>query len=146
MLWAACCIWVVGCHSADRPRKVWFEAEVEGTLSGAQGDGHRVVFVAIEPCDPDRLESIKTVATAFFGPSAKNGDYDTEAAARDGSVFYVCAFALDAADRLVGFGQYAKNPISVRAGDSSEVEIEDVDIRLLPVQPRQLPVGRYRGH
>ncbi len=88
---------------------------------------------------------MKTVATAFLGPSSTNGRYDTEAAARDASEFYVCAFAVDAADRLVGFGQYTKNPISVRAGDGSEVEIEDVDIRLLPVQPRQLPVGRYRG-
>jgi hypothetical protein len=136
---------VVGCHSDHRQKKVWFEAEIEGTLRGTQGDGHRVVFVATEPCSPDRLESMKTVATAFLGPSSVNGNYDTEAAARDGSVFYVCAFAMDAADRLVGFGQYEKNPISVRAGDRSEVEIEDVDILLLPVQPRQLPVGRYRG-
>jgi hypothetical protein len=127
------------------PRKPWFEAEFEGTLRGLRGDG-RVVFVAIEPCDPQRLESTKTVATAFLGAGSQGGSFGTEAAAREGSQFYVCAFAVDAMDRLVGFGQYRGNPLLVRAGDTSEVEIEDVDILIAPISPRQLPAGRYRGH
>jgi hypothetical protein len=142
---------VLGCHSdhaasgsTASPRKVWFEAEIEGTLSGARGDGHRVVFVAVEPCNPDRIESTRTVATAFLGPTTKTASFGTEAAAREGSQFYACAFALDAKERLVGFGQYPKNPISVHAGDTSEVEIDDVDIELAAVEPRQLPTGWYR--
>jgi hypothetical protein len=127
------------------PRKAWFEAEFEGTLRGVRGDGHRVVFIAIEPCDPERLESTKTVATAFLGPESKEGSFATEAAAHDGSGFYACAFALDDEDHVVGFGQYEKNPIAVRANDDPEVEIEDVDISLAPTRPRQLPMGRYHG-
>jgi hypothetical protein len=114
-------------------------------IRGTRGDGHRVVFIAVEPCDPARLESTKTVAAAFLGPDAKGGSFDTEAAAHDGSEFYACAFALDAKDYLVGFGQYEKNPITVRASDDPEVEVEDVDITLAPVRARQLPVGRYRA-
>lgn len=123
-----------------------FEAEFTGTLQGSSGDGHRVVFIATEPCEPDRLERIKTVGMVFLGPGAKNGTFGAETSAHEGSTFYLCAFALDAEDRLVSFGQYPKNPIIVRASDDSEIEFKGVDVVLAPVAPRQLPEGRYRAH
>jgi hypothetical protein len=127
-----------------RVRKRWFEAELEGTLSGERGDGHRVVFVAAEPCRSESIEKVETVAMVLLGPRFKSGDWNADAIARDGTRFYLCAFALDASDRLVGFGEYEKNPVVIHANDAPEVEVEDVDIALSKTSPRQLPKGRYR--
>jgi hypothetical protein len=126
-------------------RKRWFEAEIEGTLSGERGDGHRVVFVAAEPCQSESIEKIETVAMVLLGPRFKSGDFSAEAIASEGTRFYLCAFALDREDRLVGFGQYEDNPVVIHANDEPEVEVEDIDIALEKTSPRQLPKGRYRG-
>jgi len=120
-------------------RKRWFEAEIEGTLSGERGDGHRVVFVAAEPCRSESIEKTETVAMVLLGPRFKRGDFNAEAIASEGTRFYLCAFALDGSDRLVGFGQYEKNPVVIHANDEPEVEVEDVDIALSKTSPRQLP-------
>ena len=73
------------------------------------------------------------MAIAFLGPGGK-GTFEAETAARDGSTFYVCAFAVDGDDRMVGFGQYERNPVVVHAADRAEVEIEGVDVVLRHVR------------
>jgi hypothetical protein len=136
---------VLACHreTSGPARKMWFEAEIGGTLSGARADARRVLFVAVEPCDPDRIELTRTVAIAFLAPGS-NGAFETEAAARDGSSFYVCAFAVDGEDRMVAFGQYDRNPVVVHAAARAEIEIGGVDVLLASREPRQLPRGQYR--
>jgi hypothetical protein len=131
-----------GCRAQATNRQL--EVELAGRVLGERGDGHRVVFVATEPCEPARLEHTHTVAMAFLGPQAKEGRFETEASAHEGLRFFLCGFALDAAEQLVAFGQYAHNPIIVPASTQAEVELEDLDLVLTPVEPRSLPPGRYR--
>jgi hypothetical protein len=127
------------------PRKKLFEVELTGDLGGERGDGNRVVFVATEPCRADNIERVVTVAMSFVGPRFKSGHFSAEAVARDGTQFYLCAFALDTTDRLVGFGDFEHNPIVIRESDKPEVEVEDIDITVARTAPRQLPKGRYRS-
>lgn len=122
-----------------------FEVEFEGAVKGViKGGARYVVLVSEQPCTPDNLGTVPTIAIGEARPKPKGRLYATEGNVREGSRGHVCAVVLDDKGRAIGFGAYAKNPLTFGASGKDELELEDVDVVVAPlIPPRELPAGRF---
>lgn len=121
-----------------------FEVEFEGTLKSTVKGARYVVLVSEQPCTPDNLGTVPTIAIGEARKKPKGLVYATEGNVREGSRGYVCATVLDEKGRAIGFGAYGKNPIVFSASGKDELEIEDLDVSVGPLVPgRELPGGRF---
>lgn len=121
-----------------------FEVELEGTVRGAVKGARYVVLVSEQPCTPDNVGTVPTIAIGEARRKPKGLLYATEGNVREGSRGHLCATVLDARGRAIGFGAYAKNPIVFGASGKDELELEDLDVTVTPLSPpRELPPNRF---
>lgn len=129
---------------APPPLPPSFEVEFEGKLLGAPPAARYVVIVTPEPCTADNLGTVPTIAIGEGRRKPAGLVYWTEGNVREGSRGYVCAFALNARGRATAFGAHPRSPLLFAAGGKDDLEFEDVDIPLRPLDPpRELPPQRF---
>lgn len=122
---------VVPLPQPEAPAEVEFSGSIEtGKLKPA-----RIIFVVTKgPC-----EATSQLLEVLEQRDVPAGKLFTEMFFPQGTVGHVCAVALDAKGRQVGFAAYAKNPATFEG--KGEVEFKDVVLKLQGVKARAAPKG-----
>lgn len=111
------------------------EVEFFGTVEAGKLKPARIVFLVTKgPCEAssEELEVIEQT-------DVNAGPLFTEMFFPQGTVGHLCAVALDAKGRQVGFAAFAKNPVTFQG--EGEVEVRDVVLKLTAVKARPAPKG-----
>jgi hypothetical protein len=113
------------------------DAAVEffGTIDPGKLKPARIVFLVTRgPCE-EKSEELDVIEQQDVNP----GKLFTEMFFPQGTVGHLCAVALDAKGKLIGFAAFAKNPVTFEG--QGEVEVRDVDLKLTGVKARAAPKG-----
>jgi hypothetical protein len=113
------------------------DAEVEffGDVDPGKLKPARIVFLVTKgPCEATS-EELEVIEQTDVSP----GKLFTEMFFPQGTVAHLCAVALDAKGKQVGFAAYAKNPVTFQG--QGEVEVKDVVLKLTSVKARAAPKG-----
>jgi hypothetical protein len=113
------------------------EVEVTGTVRDQIKARKYLVFVLAAPCTLSTLDQAKPLGgiDSIVGYS-KEKMFGFEAVIPHGSRGYLCALALDAGSRVVGFGRYDHNPLVINRTPGEEyAHVRGVEIPLARVQP-----------
>lgn len=117
-----------------------------------------IVLLTPTPCDAQQLGTTYVSSLGHPEAAAAQKEFYLEPVVRDGDQLHLCGAALDAkGTRVIGFGAYAKNPITFRrehdekhgADEKGEEEDDDLQMRGLEVtvtklgEPVVLPFDRF---
>jgi hypothetical protein len=123
-----------GMGPPERPAEV----ELSGAVVTRLRASRYFVFATPDPCDPRRPRVTRLGMVELLEPW-RAGAFMVEIEDPKLDAAHLCAVALDAAGRLVGFGAYRENPVSLQG--RGVVQRSGIELPLRRVPPRPAPEG-----